>query len=723
MRTQHLQMTRSVKRRAQAGFINVLLVMLAGMGALALTAVGMHAIRSAQDQQTSLHANTQAVTRAWDGVEVVRRYLDALDEDELESLHAGQLTISGLANVEATIVSSAKVDTEYRVVADVKGSGVGTNATVRVTFAVPLAGNPNPGNGDTSLTSTLQIKGDLETGGSMKITSNNANKPVNVWVDGNVTLTGDTEGFNEICATGNVSVTAGITVTNVCTNGNLTLTGAATIVNATVKGDVNHTGSSTITNLLANGNVSITNGFATTLRTKGNVEIGNANSGNAKADLVEAEGSVTWYSGNGASSLKANGDVLYYGWSPSGELVSQGNVTLGKAGDVKNLTALKNISLSTTSWAVGVQGTLTGGGDLTVTSVNSKVNLGTVKGSITIDPPHNQYQQPVNVVQNTALDISSIKAQAVSVQTVDITAPTQPTIDAYGVKSLANFVFEYVDGKMQVTVKNISGIDNGVYYLGVTKHGNNDMYGYLCKNVDADGKCANSETSTAKTICQGQSSNTSCFSYSTSTARWTINGNTMVPGVAWFAGDLYVQNGTYINTFVATGNVETGNVKVAAPNAVGYEPVCAAQPVSTFYAPWRDSSTSAYYPTQFCDKSTQRYINPSIGNIIFLAGGYSNGTFSGGIIDIGGSSTVYGTILAGDVLNTGGSTTIKGMILVGGQGTSTDSDGRKRNKWRGATGIETLTSETYTDTVPGGGGGVGPGSKLNTATVFWTSYR
>ena len=69
-------------RHVQRGAINILLVGLAGIGVMALTAANLNAIRTSLDQQFSLHTNTQATANAWDGVELFRLYLLGLSPND-----------------------------------------------------------------------------------------------------------------------------------------------------------------------------------------------------------------------------------------------------------------------------------------------------------------------------------------------------------------------------------------------------------------------------------------------------------------------------------------------------------------------------------------------------------------------------------------------------------------------------------------------------------------
>lgn len=692
--------------RRQAGFVNVLLVVLAGIGALALTAVGLHSIRSAQDQQTSLHANTQAVVRAWDGVEVIRRYLGSLSADELKALGTGDLTIQGLANVAATIVSSNLVGSSYRVVADVTGSGVGASATVRITYAVSSSGKPP--NYNPPLERVAHINSDLElTGGIEVLGGENAR----LWVSGNVDLSGSVTGIAEICSNGNVSITSAISVTTICTNGNMTLGGSATVVSATVKGDVTLNGGATSVNTItANGNVTLSGGSASAglVSTKGTVSV----SGNAQATVVSTEGNIDWSSGSSASALTANGSIAYAGGNNGTVLSSRSIVAISGNGNVTDLTALGNISI-TSNWGTGVQGTLLGGADLTY-QPQIFVNTGTVKGSVTPTSTHQNWHPKVNVTSNAALVVDPT---TVAVAEINITEPSAPKVDVYALKDSANYVLEYVNGQRKVTVRNVSGISDGTYYLGDVVRNHNTLPDYLCTSVDSSGRCPSAEYDTARTICQGFSANNGCISYASNKTTWTFNGQSMAPGVVWVDGNLSLSNGIYFNTFAAAGDISTaGSMKTYAPNYAGYNAVCADTGTST-YGVTRDSRLSGLYPTQFCSSSS--YTPVSLGNVALIAGGYQGDTYVGGNIDLGASNEIYGSVIAGNLLTTTGNTTVYGHIQVGGQGSAT----KGKTKWTGHTTIDLRNQPSTYDPsdVPCMVNCNQP--NVTSATIYWTSYR
>ncbi|MBO3275252.1 hypothetical protein [Pseudomonas schmalbachii] len=117
----------------------------------------------------------------------------------------------------------------------------------------------------------------------------------------------------------------------------------------------------------------------------------------------------------------------------------------------------------------------------------------------------------------------------------------------------------------------------------------------------------------------------------------------------------------------------------------------------------------------------------SLGNVALLAGSYVGDAFSGGIITLGSSTEIYGSVVAGDFLNTGGSTRINGYITAAKQSNSTS-----RNSWGGSTTIDlqNLPPSFNPCSLPdmsgnepcGNGCEPGDGNQSTVATLQWSRY-
>ena len=652
----------SFKKR-QVGAVNTIMIALMGVGLMATTAVSLNAIRSSQDQQLSLHANTQSTSRAWDGVELIRIYLSSLSSaqittiaNDLQTLPNGKvLAIAGVSNISATVISvgAASASGVQKITANITGSGANTAVTIQTVYALTPATTAT-GTGTTPpRLAAVNINGTLNLTGNVSVLGSSS---ANLMVNGDVNLSGSVSGINEICSTGNVAIGSNITVNHICTNGNLTLSGSANVLLADVVGNVYLDGGSTsISTINSNGTVTLSGGGASagTITTKKDVSITGGNA--AVTGALNTEGSVNWTSSSPASTINANQNVAYTGRNNATTINSRGTTTLSGNGDVQTLNALGLITLNS-GYGLGVQGQLQGGSGLTFTA-KQKVFNGVVAGTIS-GTRSSAYDPVMNVRQDPNFKLTVTAVNAPVIQT--IIAPNA-VVDVYKLKSSANYVFEIEasTGYKVVTVQNVSSIASGRYYIGNYAGGNKD---YLCTAVISSGICT-APVTPYKTLCQGQSANNGCFTYASNT--WSVSGDSMAPGFAYFDGNLAVGNGTYLNTFAATGNISTsGNTSVYSPNYVGYTGICtdnrtAQNSLKT------DSRLSGIYPSDLCKGSS--YSPSTIANVALIAGGYLNGSYVGGNIDVGSSNSIFGSVIAGNLLSTSGNTSIVGSVQVANQ--------------------------------------------------------
>lgn len=374
---------------------------------------------------------------------------------------------------------------------------------------------------------------------------------------------------------------------------------------------------------------------------------------------------------SGISFLYASNDVSLGGSTNFETLFSEGNIELSGSGSYSSLGSMKNISLKGTVQV----GTLNANGRVTVesntvTELNAigDVTLGSVAhinqlrtrgsvdatnaevGSASVQLNYTERSNggvgggeyggsrsvPGN---NSKVHLSRVAGLQVAVTTLTPTSIAAPGFDAYAYRSVANYAFERDGSDTKVTVRAVTGVPDGTYFL----KGSGDKQDYLCT-----GNSYSAATCKAK-ICAGYSEWGSCLSYNNGT--WSIAGESMAPGVAWFKGHVQVGTGTYYNSWIATGNLNTaGNNVSYAPNWAGYANVC------------NNSRFPGVAPSNFCKAGASELQAVSTGNIVFGAGGRLNGTYSGGAIDLTASNEVYGDVLAGDILKTGGSTRVHGYI-------------------------------------------------------------
>ncbi|RQO58649.1 hypothetical protein DBR47_13240 [Paucibacter sp. KBW04] len=404
----------------------------------------------------------------------------------------------------------------------------------------------------------------------------------------------------------------------------------------------------------------------------GNIEVLGGD-GNAR---VNVDGKVT---GGGSISgiefLYAKGAIELQGSTSNGTLFSEQSITLSGSGDYNKLQAIGDIKLSGSVKANATHsntatllsgntvtdlksiGPVTLAGDAKVESLMTKAFVdhrgAIVSGRALVQGDYQKngwgsvasgsYGGTVTGTGGATITMNRIAGLQVNIPVLTPETIQAPTFDAYPYKAAANYVFERVANATKVTVRSVTGIPNGSYYLV----GEGSRQDYLCKTNSFD-----ASTCLVK-ICAGNSDNNSCFAYNNGT--WSITSNVsdgaMAPGVLWFDGNVVAGNGTYYNSWIATGNISTqGNHTSYAVNYADYALICAGS---------RYAST---LPSNFC--SGGRFKAQSVGNICFGAGGLLNGTYRGGRISLGANVRVYGDVLAGDVLDTSGSTVIHGYIAA-----------------------------------------------------------
>lgn len=706
----------------QKGIVSVSMVAIAGVGVMALTAAGLQSIKGAQEQQLVVPTNTQATSRAWAGVEAVQSYLASLDAGQLEALGAAKLETKAMSGTTATVVSNTLNGAVRAITVNVTGRSAGASSTVQAVFHIAsetTSGSPIKFKtiDSANINSNLKMEGGIEIIGSQS---------ANLAVTGSVVLSGTVKGINQLCATGDITINSDIDVKRVCTRGNLTLTGAASVTNdVEVMGKVTHNGKS-IGVIRANGDVNIIGGSskAGVVSSRSNI---NVTGGDARIEnAVNALGEVKWTSSNSASVINANGAVNYGGANRPTTINTRSNATI--SGNVQHLKALGNVAL--TGWyGQGIQGSLRGAGNLSYTSSHLLRDT-VIKGTLSREPNKQTWELTQQITRDPNLVVS---VPEVVVEEVNPTVKPAVDVDVYQLKDVANYVFEAEGSKRKVTIRNVNGIADGTYYLGFYDYkwdvpslarGN---YDYLCEAVNSSGKCTAPATP-YRTICMGYSASNACIVYTASNKKWAINGITLAPGVAWFDGNLAVEDGKYINTFMATGNITTGgSLKLYSPNYAGYQVVCTDAKNTSPYNISIDYRLSGIAPSDLCASGQMR--PTPLANIALMAGGVNSaGTYVGGDITLGASNEIYGSIIAGNLLNTGGSTKVVGSVQAAKSRPGSESG---TSTWIEKTTIDlTQLPATFnpseipcmTNSAGEGCGGAGSTTTLGGVQIKWTRY-
>jgi len=704
----------SLRPRQQRGIATILIVLLAGLGLSIATFGIVYMVRSSQDTSLSLHAQTQAQARAWRGVELLREYFHGLEKDGLDALAAGDVNMSGVTGVTATIESASNDGAgTYTVQALVIGTGAEATSTIRAVFkiVVTTTTDPDSNTDNGAIGSVINFNKNLTMSGSINVTqpTGDDSTEFQVNVNGNLDTNGNSiTGVDTINSTGSVRLTSGSTFTTLNVNCDVSITGAVTVDNIYARNNICAAAASQGKIMKANGSILITNsgdrGEMSALAYSGSCPSGATRYCDTTYNGSPFNGTVN---GVGASNTLAATDVWTYGAvydtntttvtgqiaadenvslmaSTINDVQTKGSLTIGNTstvtsatvegaviltgttvgtlnagstvkltgGGATNVTAVGDVNLA--SYGNGISGVLLGGGNLAVgntMTVGQNVTPYTSKINGTISASYGTAN--VFVQPNAGITVAPPSASVpVLTEVPEVTLSTQ-TFDAYAVESEANYAFFYKDGYTQVTTHDVQDIADGTYYLVNT-----------CWNA-GEGWCAprydylcNSPTASAAVDCAGKigrgySDSNTLITYSNGT--WTLSGSAtqaLAQGVAWFEGNVTMAAKFY-NTIIATGNIVTsGSFVIYAPNYVGYD----GTDGGVTYAP-EGMCVNEYFPTflptQFCvNGAYDATADGGLGNYALLAGS----------VDPNDSSTYVG----GNI-TLGASTVVYGSVMAGNQ--------------------------------------------------------
>lgn len=717
-RNPYLQTPPSIHSRPsrQGGVATILIVLLVGVSLTATVLGVMYYIHSTQSQLLSVHAQTQAQMRAWTGVEAVRKYLEGINSNNKLVALAQQigtsgnnltLSITGLNGVTASLVG-VDSDTDPKsftalisgVAAD--GTAAESNSSVKVVFTLTSGGGG-------SSTEEVELDGadfnrNLRSSGGITVVTEKGSA-FTITVNGDFTTGGNSiEGVSTIRSTGSISIGSGSSYEELHANCDVVLTGSVTA--ARIK---------------ARRNACLTGGAAGTesITVNGTV-LGQA--GYEKNGVISAIGNSTDVSAcreAGASDDATNFLAATCSTLQQGLVVDLG---FGAAG-ANGVKAKGNVNL-----ASGRIGELLADGNLLLANWGAKVDSGTIGGVVVANNP--DMKKSINVLEHGSPNVSIASVPRVTMETY--------IIDAYDYKAIANYVF-HIDsnGFKKVTVHNVSGINDGDYFLGNFNENYADHKDYLCPSLTSDSTkdapvCDLKATpsSNLNTICSGYSTSNTCFDYGPDSKTWSINGKSMAQGVAWFEGNLSIVGQEYYNTFIATRSISTGGSnKIYAPNYAGYSGTVGG----TQYAPTGVCENSYFptlYPKQFCDKANKKYLadaDNGVGNSVFIVGSvpagtaYSLETYVGGNITTGGGSELFGNLLAGNEFWTTGDTTIHGysVALAAGANTHNAMTGRTTYNLKGLPATFDPTKARVKKLEGNGSGNSG----TSAFKVKWATYR
>lgn len=257
--------------KRQRGVATILIVIFVGI-AITATALGiLHSLRSTQERQISVHAQTHSQAAVWTGAEAFRQYLEGLDATALETFATTKNTLSravdinGIGDVALKAYAFSNIangDGSYNMTINITAKDATAQAASNLQVVYKLT--PKTISAPYQLTAAAGFYGDLNLSGGLNIDgpgSGNINVKGNLVAHGSVSGTG----LGHVNATGDVLIGSDIEAESLTSNGNVVLTGSAKgDINAAGypglgKGNILMTASTTVsTNLHANGNILLT---------------------------------------------------------------------------------------------------------------------------------------------------------------------------------------------------------------------------------------------------------------------------------------------------------------------------------------------------------------------------------------------------------------------------------------------------------------------------------
>jgi hypothetical protein len=639
--------------KRQSGAATLLILALMGISITVAVLSSVDMIRGTQSQTTTYHSQVQAQMNAWSGVSAMYEYVKGLQQSDtppsseelytsFETAHEqGNNIFSGTSGLEAYVTKLEGDGEQFNLTVSIHGVSMPGSDRVRAVSIIDVVsrftkGDDTPAS-DASPPPVMNFVGDLSIGGNMEVISE-SDTPTEISVDGFIESGNSSiRGLDIINATESIDFGGGSEFKVLRTNGDVRFNGSVTVLEE----------------IQARGNVCISGG-------------------SGSLGLTKANGFVYGDGGANFGSIQAKGEVINDSYmrlcESDREVDGKGNLLVVNLAGNHDLDSVQ--SLGTVRNRGGSIASLLAEGDLL--NGYGSVDSGTITGAAFYcngnkvknckDLP--RWKNDVNVTTDPNLSVSISDVKEVK---VDL-----PIFDANEFREFANYAFDInPDGFPVVTVKHVQNIPDGQYFLGSYDGPYKDR---LCTSLTGDSSpsnpmCATPTAEASYPICEGYSRWNRCFSYDAGISNWSISGNSLAQGIAWFNGNLSISGGTYYNSFVATQNIVTGsNTTLYAPNYAGYAGNAEAPNGIC------QNAVSQNIPTQLCQGGSY---NPDwaqgIGNYSLLAGSVlDNEDYLGGNIQLGAKTESYGSVLAGNEFGTSGNSTIYGYVSAYAAGESTD---------------------------------------------------
>lgn len=647
--------------KRQGGFATVLVLALVGVSITVAVLASVDMIRGTQAQTTSYHSQVQAQMNAWSGVSALYEHFKGVQQSDTPPTSTelfnsfktaqaeGNNLFSGTPALEAYVTRLDGDGEQFDLTVSVHGISKPNSERVRAVSIVDVVsrfskGDDDPAN-DNGTPPVMDFVGDLKIKGDFEVISE-SDAPVVISIDG----------FIE---SGNSSIT-GVDIINATES--IDLGGASEVKVLRSNGDVRLTGSvKVLEEIGAMGNVCLSGGTESPGMTKANGYV--FGEGSAEFGSIQAKGQTIDDSYIRLCDVKREKDA------------SGNKLTVILEGN-HNVDSIKSIGSVMNNG--GRVGSLLAEGDLY--NGYGSVDSGTVSGDVFYcdDATKLKKCEAVPSWKNN-INVSKDPDLTVSISDVEEVKVERPAFDAYEFRDKANYAFETdKEGFAVVTVKNVSNIPDGDYFLGSYDGPYKDR---LCtsltsKSKPKDPECLTPAAEESFPLCEGHSEWSRCISFEPGKDKkddkpneWEIDGESFAQGVLWFEGELEIKNGTYFNTFIVTEDIKTDrDTTLYAPNYAGYDGNgVAPKGICT-------NAISPNVPTQFCEEGTYNPVwAQGIGNYALLAGSVDeDGSYQGGDIELKNQIDVFGSILAGNELDTKGDTTIRGYVAAYAAGEKID---------------------------------------------------
>ena len=287
------------------GIATVLILILVGLALSAAVLGTAYYVRSQQQLDVAAHAQTQAQMKAWTGAELVRQYLQQLqDSGKLAALYAKtlpfDLTLSGDGVTSAVLARVTALDsTAGTVTARLTGitvpdSPAEARAVLEVVYAAGTGSSTAPSQCSAPVRASTVLRGDVSiTGGQTSFTSGSSY--TDLAIDGGLTIQSASQAIISGCTKGDITLSGGgidANATLSSQNGTISITSIAQPTNATLWAraiSIGNTGSASYNALKAGA-------YQSNVVAAGNVIVGTAYAG---GDLLSATAgpSVPWTTG------------------------------------------------------------------------------------------------------------------------------------------------------------------------------------------------------------------------------------------------------------------------------------------------------------------------------------------------------------------------------------------------------------------------------------------